>query len=86
MANYMCSLWTIVLRKPKIPGQVHKGQILNNFLVDKPAAIEHLLGCVHCQQLYIAIDPPKGMMPRNTMNDEEFKTVIQDLWDLARNQ
>lgn len=86
MTNYMCSLWEIVLKKPKYPGRVYKEQVLNDLLIDKLAAIHHLDRCERCLTPLVELEPRAEIIPNESMTDKDFNLALKELWDMARNQ
>ncbi len=85
MANHWCNLWKSLLHD-----KLNRGQIYNDFLIDKLQLTNHLTGtkdlegCQKCQQLIIDLGlPSSDMIPNNDMTTEEFSKAIRELWALA---
>lgn len=79
MANPTCERWKDLLRN-----QNNRGQIYNDFLVDRVMLTEHLSNCQKCQNRIAALKPDIDIIPDDSMTDQEFSLAIRELWNLAR--
>lgn len=63
----------------------NRGQIYNDFLIDKNLLTQHLINCLGCIGLITAISPQiQSDLTSSPMTDEEFSKAIRELWKLAR--